>query len=49
MVILNKDKEVIQRKGEIDDYKKAKGVTKTVTKKQLTHAQYLACLNNSYN
>ena len=45
--ILNKDKEVIKRKGEIDDYKKAKGITKSVTKKQLTHANYLACLYNT--
>ena len=33
--------------GDIKNNKKAKGITKTVTKKQLTHAHYLACLYNT--
>ena len=45
--LLNKDKEVIKRKGEINNLKKAKGITKNVTKRDLEHQHYLSCLTNS--
>ena len=45
--ILNKDNEVIKHKGKIDEFKKAKGVTKSVTKKELTFDNYLSCIQNS--
>ena len=34
-------------KGEIDEFKKAKGVTNTVTKRELTFDHYLSCIQNS--
>ena len=38
---------LVETPDDIKNNKKAKGITKTVTKKQLTHDHYLACLYNT--
>ena len=38
---------LVETPDDIKNNKKAKGITKSVTKKQLTHAHYLACLYNT--